>query len=129
MKNSVFTTFASVFSFGFLALAFVGASGKFEQFDTALTAMSAFFVVGIMGVFFAMNYLHGQISQQQDAIDDVYRRINDENRDLYQYIEESKRDMHDTLDHEVRDMQSQISSAYDQINDIRDKCCADSCKI
>lgn len=129
MKSSVFTTFATVCGFGFMALAFVGVSGKFEEFNTALTVMTAFFVFGVMSLFFAMNSLHSQIAQQQDAMDDVNRRIHDENRDLYQYIEESKRDLNETLDVEIRDVQSQISSGFDQINEIREKCCSDSCKI
>jgi predicted PurR-regulated permease PerM len=128
MKNSVFSTFASVCGFGFIALAFVGVSGKFEEFNTAITVMTAFFVFGVMALFFAINSLHGQIAQQQDAMDDVNRRIHDEMRDVYQYLEESKRDLNDTVDVEIRDVQSQISSAFDQINEMRDNCTTESCK-
>jgi predicted PurR-regulated permease PerM len=119
MKNSVFSTFASVCGFGFIALAFVGVSGKFEEFNTALTVMTAFFVFGVMALFFAINSLHGQIAQQHDAMDDVNRRIHDEMRDVYQYLEESKRDINETIEVETRDIQTQISSAFQQIDQMQ----------
>jgi hypothetical protein len=128
MKNSVFTSFATVCGFGFIALGFVGAAGKFDQFDTALTVMTAFFVFGVMALFFAMNSLYGQIAEHQEIIDGIHRRIHEENRDIYQYLEESKRDINDMVEVEIRDIQSQISSAFDQINEMRDKCAVDCCK-
>lgn len=128
MKNTTFNTFAAICAFGFIGLAFIGISGKFEEVNTALSVFAGFSLFSIAALYFAMNAMQQQMVHMREDTDEVSRRITSEIRDVYQYIEESKRDLHERVESNYRDCNESISEMYRRMDTITDDCCAGSKK-
>lgn len=128
MKNTTFNTFAAICAFGFIGLAFIGISGKFDEVNTALSVFAGFTLFSVACLYFAMNGMQQQMLRNSEDTDDVSRRITNDVRDLYQYIEESKRDLHERVESNYRDCNESISEMYRRMDSMADDCCVGSKK-
>lgn len=128
MKNTTFNTFAAICAAGFIGLAFIGMSGKFEEVNTALSVFAGFSLFSVVALYFALNGIQAQIARNNEDTDEVSRRITSDVRDLYQYIEESKRDIHERIEANYRDCNESVSDMYRRMDSMVDDCCAGSKK-
>lgn len=128
MKNTTFNTFAAICAFGFIGLAFIGISGKFEEVNTALSVFAGFSLFSIASLYFAMNGIQQQMLHNSEDTDELSRRITNDIRDVYQYIEESKRDLHERVETNYRDCNESISEMYRRMDSMADDCCVGSKK-